>query len=578
LLGAALLALLITLYTTRAEMEQLRYLRSHTGIMSGLVDQQPWQTATTLAALAKSSEEVDYAREAEHLAAHEVDDAFASALRQAGLESRSLTGDAAETSHQVDQLKATVKGDQAQVDTLTAQWKAAGTVETEGDDLAVAQAQLGLDQGELTDATGDLQRESGDQRPRIQQELGAWQATEKRGDGITRENALAAAKKYGTLWRRADAWFEGRSRAGLLAAASAHATEQAAQLGAQHNSMEQQNNQAQAAMAASAGKARVKLLNTMGSRRMVMSIFDDRQETDQQLARVYSSWEQQVWMQHGIVTHLLLQSIAWVLAILLAAVLGANLGRRLLARMGPDTRRVRTLDTILLLALQVVAGLAILLVVFGVPQNISTILGLTTAGLTVVFQDFILAFFGWFVLMGRNGMRVCDWVEIDSVGGEVAEIGLFRTSLLETGNWTSQGHPTGRRVTFNNSFAIRGQYFNFSTHGQWMWDQIKFTLADAAHAPQVIQQVQTLVEEKTAQDTGQAEAEWQNATRQNGLSQFSAKPSVELRPASAGVDIVVRFVTRASQRFDLRSRLYEALLPLLDPQKTEAQSPGEPEA
>ena len=94
-----------------------------------------------------------------------------------------------------------------------------------------------------------------------------------------------------------------------------------------------------------------------------------------------------------------------------------------------------------------------------------TILGLVTAGLTVVFQDFILAFFGWFVLMGKNGIRVGDWVEINGVGGEVVEIGLFRTALLETGNWTANGHPTGRRVSFINSFAIRGAVLQFLDDG-----------------------------------------------------------------------------------------------------------------
>jgi hypothetical protein len=101
---------------------------------------------------------------------------------------------------------------------------------------------------------------------------------------------------------------------------------------------------------------------------------------------------------------------------------------------------------------------------------------LTTAGLTLVLQDFIIAFFGWFVLMGKHGIRVGDWVEINGVGGEVTEIGLFRTTLLETGNWTDKGHPTGRRITILNSFAIRGQYFNFSTAGQWMWDEISVSL------------------------------------------------------------------------------------------------------
>ena len=127
---------------------------------------------------------------------------------------------------------------------------------------------------------------------------------------------------------------------------------------------------------------------------------------------------------------------------------------------------------LLTLGIQLIGLLLILVIVFGTPRQMPTIVGLTTAGLTVVLQDFILAFFGWFVLMGKNGIRVGDWVEINGVGGEVVDVGLFRTTLLETGNWTDKGHPTGRRVTFINSFAIKGQYFNFSTTGQWMWDEI----------------------------------------------------------------------------------------------------------
>jgi type IV secretory pathway TrbD component len=61
---------------------------------------------------------------------------------------------------------------------------------------------------------------------------------------------------------------------------------------------------------------------------------------------------------------------------------------------------------LLTLGIQLVGLLLILMIVFGVPRQMPTIVGLTTAGLTVVLQDFILAFFGWFVLMGKNGIRV----------------------------------------------------------------------------------------------------------------------------------------------------------------------------
>ena len=131
-----------------------------------------------------------------------------------------------------------------------------------------------------------------------------------------------------------------------------------------------------------------------------------------------------------------------------------------------------------------------------------TILGLGAAGLTVVFQDFILAFFGWFILMGKNGIRVGDWVEINGVGGEVVEIGLFRTALLETGNWTDKGHPTGRRVTFINNFAITGQYFNFSTTGQWMWDEITVNIPPGVDSYKTIEAIHNAVLKETRKRRG----------------------------------------------------------------------------
>lgn len=583
--AVVLVLCLVGSFMTRGAMGHLTFAKRQSAGVAGLVDQRAWQTAQALAPLAVSAEEQTFAKEAERLADHSVDQAFALALRQATLQtqSRKLTGEAKELSDKVAELQGLVKEDAARVTALTAAAPKGpdGKPDPNGagaDDLDVAKSQLQLDNDEENDAEEELARASGDKRSLIQQELTAREAAMKKfdeGGSLTGTGQIAvlAAKRYGTLSGRLGAWFDQRSRLGLLAQAKTETDEDVAASTALHAESEVKAGAAEAGAAAgvvddSGAKGRVARLAQVHALTQIHSIVDDRLQAEKQLSIVYANWGAQVQLQHRIVSHLLLQSLATIAFLILLGVLASAGARALIARAsgsekGMDRRRARTLETIATLGIQLVTLLLVLLVVFGAPNQVPTILGLATAGLTVVFQDFILAFFGWFVLMGRNGIRVGDWVEINGVGGEVVEIGLFRTALLETGNWTDKGHPTGRRVTFINNFAISGQYFNFSTTGQWMWDEIKLNVPAGAETYKTIEAIHTAVLKETEEDAKLAEEEWKRATGKNGLSQFSATPSVDMRPAAAGIDVVVRYVTRAGDRFEMRNKLYQQVIDVL---------------
>jgi small-conductance mechanosensitive channel len=590
--AAIFLLCLAATWWTQSAMTHMPFLHSK-GDPAGtnsLVDQRPWQTIASLAPLAVSAEEQSFAHEAERLADHEVDQSFALALRQAALQTRTLAGDALALQQKVAQLQALVKEDQAKVDSLTATLKQPNGSIGASDDLDVAKAQLQLDSDELADATEQFSRASGDKRGQIQQELTARQAAMKKYDESQSNTGgqigVLSSKRYGTFYGRAAAWFDQRSRMTLLRQAKAQTDSDIATLAARHADFEKRAAAAAAAISSGATptagqanpnapidtvKSRVARMAQAHSLAQMHSIVEDQLQTQQQLSAVYAKWLAQVQIQHGIVTHLTLQSLSTIAFLVLLGVLLATGARMLLDRSAMDRRRLHTLRTIAILGIQFVTLLMILLVVFGAPSQVPTILGLATAGLTVVFQDFILAFFGWFILMGKNGIRVGDWVEINGVGGEVLEIGLFRTALLETGNWTAKGQPTGRRITFINNFAVTGQYFNFSTTGQWMWDEISVNIPASVDSYKIIESIHKVVLEQTANDASLAEREWRN-TGENGLSQFKATPSVDMRPAASGIDIVVRYVIRAGDRFETRNHLYQSVIDLLhkpDPGTTE---------
>src|SRR6202795_2694283 len=228
-----LIVLAVTLagaFMTRGVMSYLPFLQARKGnwagayVPHGVVDQRPWQTAATLAALAQSAEEKDLAREAERLADDEVDQTFSQSLRQASLEKPNLSGKALALQQRVTELQETIKNDQARIASLSAGagTKPAGAV-SNGSDLAIAKAQLGLDQTELPDSLEDLARESGDQRVVLQQELTARQAKMKQyrdrasmDDGQT---AVASAEQYKTFAQQLSTWRSLRNRKQLISQA-----------------------------------------------------------------------------------------------------------------------------------------------------------------------------------------------------------------------------------------------------------------------------------------------------------------------------------------------------------------------
>jgi small-conductance mechanosensitive channel len=584
--GGLLVLLILCLvfsWTTRDAMGNLSFLQKpgDPGRLAAgqntLVDLSPWQTAQALAALAVTAEEIAFAREAERLADHQTDQAFAAALRQASLRHYSLSGEALAISKKIAQLQQIVDEDQARVRSLTQVVKQAASSAasaTAGDDLDIAKAQLNLDSDQLADAEQDLARAGGDERGTIQQELTTHEAAMKKYDEQANGNgqvAVVSAHQHGSLAGLIQEWFNQLTRYQLIQQAIQKAERDAAALTAQHNELESRAGIASqttagatpASSAAPDKAATLAGLKDRTARSQLLGIYDDRIQTQKQLAAVYQKWSAQLLLQHRILLHLMLQSFALIAFILICVILFDALVRRLVDRPTLDRRRMHTLRIILKLGIQVLGVLLILLVVFGTPSQMPTILGLTTAGLTVVLQDFIIAFFGWFVLMGKNGIRIGDWVEINGVGGEVVEIGIFRTAVLEAGNWTDTGHPTGRRVTFINSFAIKGQYFNFSTAGQWMWDEIRFSIPATGNTYEVIELIHKAVLKETEKDTRLAAEEWKRVTRRIGLSPLTAGPSVDLRPGASGIDVIVRYVTRASDRFEVRNRLYQCVVDLL---------------
>jgi small-conductance mechanosensitive channel len=564
ILAVLLLACLVAVYVTRdSGNRQAEPAKNTSGDQPAAVDSQVnsqlLATANQMAALAETGDEQKAAREALRLSDHEVDQAFASALRQAAAYRPPATGPLRDLIARIDQLKARIATGQDRIAQLTKQG-ASNQASNASEQLDLANAQLALDQDDLADAQQDLARQGGDPHSTIEQALQEHDATEHQTAQALKG---ASTSPTITLVEQARAWFSLGSVDQKILAAQQQAADQGKSLAGRHNQLEKQSNPSTptGSQAGANTADQIAGLHRLSDQRKTLAELDQRIRDCQQLAGVYQGWSGLIGTRRRAVLHLLLGSLAEILVILLAAML-VNIGiRRLFQRA--DRERFHQVQVIAVVAVQFLALVFILLVVFGAPSQLSTIIGLTTAGLTVVLRNFIVSFFGWFALMGKNGIRVGDWVEINGVSGEVIEISLQKTVLLELGNSAETGHPTGRQVAFSNSFAMDGHYFNFSTAGQWLWDELQVTLPAGGDPYLMAEEIRKLVERETEADAAQATQDWERVTTQYGAHDFSAKPAVNLRPTVHGLEVGVRYITRAPQRYAVKSRLFQVIVDLL---------------
>ena len=577
---------------------------------AALVDETPLKTAQQLVQLADTPEEQAFAKDVLRLSDYELDLSFNIALQDAEAHPPDLSAEAKEIQGRVQKAQKLQQALQTQVDQLTAETAKASGDKKDAlqDQLDLAKASLDVATNDVEDAKRDLADAGGNLHDRIEKMKQQHEAADKARAAAEQKFPTEAPEQLG-LVHRVQRWLALNEKKKLLQQGKADADNLVAALTEQHNALSAQidaekfnspdlaahsklsdttNGPAPVEAVANSAtqsvrkerssadaKAALATTRAITADQRNLSSLDKRVDNEKELSETYGQWMDMVSdRQRGVVRRMLV-GVAIVLGIALIGLFFNTWLEKLLGKTHLEQRQVQTLKATARVTVQIAAVLLILLVIFGPPNQLGTFLGLAGAGLTVALKDFIVGFLGWFVLMRKNGIRLGDWVEINGVTGEVIEIGLFHTVLLETGNWTDSGHPTGRRVTFTNSYAIEGHYFNFSTSGQWLWDELQVVLPTGEDPYPIIDAIQKRVVEATEASAKEAAKELKSAAGNRDIGSFSAEPSINLRPVLGGIELSVRYITQANQRSQLRTKLNQAAVDLLG--KRNVRSAATPE-
>lgn len=203
----------------------------------------------------------------------------------------------------------------------------------------------------------------------------------------------------------------------------------------------------------------------------------------------------------------------------------------------------------------------ILLLVYGNKLgNVGVALGVAGAGVTFALQEVIVSFAGWLSIILSGTPSVGQRVKIGDAKGDIIDIGVMRTTIMEMGDWVSGDLYNGRIIALANSYVFKEKIHNYSAEYPFLWDEVVVpirTESDYNLAREVFSKVVNDICEDYAI---KSEKGWKNMANKFRVEQANVRPTVSLRFNENWITFTLRYIVDYKSRGSTKDKIYTALL------------------
>lgn len=212
-----------------------------------------------------------------------------------------------------------------------------------------------------------------------------------------------------------------------------------------------------------------------------------------------------------------------------------------------------------------VVGYILTLFLIGVIFNdrlggITVTLGVASAGIAFALREVITSVAGWLGILFGGFYKTGDRVQLGGIKGDVIDIGILRTTLMELGEWVDADLYNGRIVRIANSFVFSQPVFNYSADFQFLWDEIKIPIkygSDYTLTREILEAAtKTIVDNYTES----AQAEWDKMARKYILEKQSISSSVTMSLEDSWVEYTLRYIVDYKKRRVVKNKLHVKIL------------------
>jgi small-conductance mechanosensitive channel len=259
----------------------------------------------------------------------------------------------------------------------------------------------------------------------------------------------------------------------------------------------------------------------------------------------------------------ILQKIIISIIIAVLAVVAGNITGKLMEKRIRDEAQMHTLRMLSRKIIYIAAGVIIFAIIIGFGGNFGIMIGILGAGVAFASQEVIGSFAGYLNIITGNIFRIGDRIRIGNVVGDVLDISLLRTSVMEIGEWVKADQYTGRVVSLANRVIFSDPVFNYTKHSHYLWDEIMIPVTYDTNWRRAAEIVIAKGQQLTSQFHAEAKAELDEMLiKYPSLHAVPVEPSLYIAMTDNWIELTLRYIVEAKERRTIKGMIHKDLLEL----------------
>jgi small-conductance mechanosensitive channel len=209
----------------------------------------------------------------------------------------------------------------------------------------------------------------------------------------------------------------------------------------------------------------------------------------------------------------------------------------------------------------IILGTIIILAIWlGAGSNFTVAMGILGAGIAFASQEVIGSFAGYVNILSGGLYRIGDRVRIGDVIGDVVDISILRTTVMEIGEWVGADQYTGRIVSIANRVVFGDPVFNYTKRWPYIWDEVMIPVTYESDWRRAVELMLEHGREYTENFQAQAESGLAKLATDFGLQETTVAPTTYVVMTDNWIELTLRYVVEARDRRRVTTLLHEELL------------------